>query len=374
MSTPDSHPAATGRVVLMGSGETTSTMVELHKSLVRRAGRVTVLDTPYGFQENADELSARAVAYFTESVGVDADVVSLRTADLPPAQVGAALHAVSEAEYVFAGPGSPTYALAQWRAVGLDEVLTTVVRRGGVVCLASAASISAGALSLPVYELYKVGQAPYWEQGLDLLGHLGLRTIVVPHFNNTEGGTHDTSCCYVGRRRLEILRAQAPDLPVLGIDEHTAVVIDPATGQAQVHGTGSVHVLVGDDHRTVANGSTLDLAAALSAGGVVGAPTEQREHAPVTGLQQAVASQDAAAVVHALVELVQADARQATSLAALAPALERGWSTPSVDLLLEARRLAREDKQWQLSDLLRDGLAALGVVVEDTPDGQRIRG
>ena len=39
----------------------------------------------------------------------------------------------------------------------------------------------------------------------------------------------------------------------------------------------------------------------------------------------------------------------------------------------DARRVAREDKQWALSDLLRDGLAALGVVVEDTPEGQRVR-
>ncbi len=364
-----------GRVVLMGSGETSPTMVELHKALVRAAGRVAVLDTPYGFQENADELSARAVSYFEESVGVPAQVISLRTKDLPPAQVGAALHAVSEARYVFAGPGSPTYALAQWRAVGLSDLLVDVVRQGGVVCLASAASVSAGELSLPVYELYKVGQAPYWEQGLDLLGRLGLRATVVPHFNNTEGGTHDTSCCYVGRRRLDVLRAEAPDLPVIGVDEHTAVVIDPTTGTAEVHGLSSVHVLVGDEHLRHGAGTSFDLGAALGRGGRVSAPGPTAEASPLADadLARAVADQDPDAVVRALVELLHAEPRQAAALAALAPALERGWSTPSVDLLLEARRLAREDKQWQLSDLLRDGLAALGLAVEDTPDGQRVR-
>ena len=215
----------------MGSGETSPTMVELHKSLVRRAGRVTVLDTPYGFQENADELSARAVAYFRESVGVEAEVVSLRTADAPAHETGTALAALAAADYVFCGPGSPTYALRQFRALGVADVLGGVVARGGVVCLASAASVTAGELSIPVYEIYKVGQAPYWEEGADVLGRVGLRATVVPHFNNTEGGTHDTSCCYVGRRRLTALRAEAPDLPVLGIDEHTAVVVDPATGR-----------------------------------------------------------------------------------------------------------------------------------------------
>jgi hypothetical protein len=347
-------------------------MVELHKSLVRRAGRVTVLDTPYGFQENADELSARAVTYFTESVGVPADVVSLRTAALPAALVGAALHALGEAGYVFSGPGSPTYALAQWRAVGVAEVLSGVLQRGGVVCLASAASVSAGVLSLPVYEVYKVGQAPYWEQGLDLLGQLGLRATVVPHFNNTEGGTHDTSCCYVGRRRLDALRAEVPELPVLGIDEHTALVLDPQTGQARVHGTGSVHVLTGDDELTVPSGGTLDLVAALG-GRATFTAAAQAAAQPGTDLQQAVAEHRPAAVVDALAQRLEADPREAAVLAALAPVLERGWSALPVDLLLEARRLAREDKQWQLSDLLRDGLAALGVVVEDTPEGQRVR-
>ena len=78
-----------GTLVLMGSGETSPTMVELHKSLVRRAGRVAVLDTPYGFQENADELTERAVTYFTDSVGVPADVLMTSLAP-PPATATAA--------------------------------------------------------------------------------------------------------------------------------------------------------------------------------------------------------------------------------------------------------------------------------------------
>ena len=41
--------------------------------------------------------------------------------------------------------------------------------------------------------------------------------------------------------------------------------------------------------------------------------------------------------------------------------------------LLEARVGARADRDWTRSDELRDTLAARGVVVEDTPDGQRWR-
>ncbi len=354
----------------MGSGETSPTMVELHKSLVRAAGRVTVLDTPYGFQENADELTAKAVTYFTDSVGVPADVVSLRTADAPAADVGRALHALQGARYVFAGPGSPTYALRQWRAVGLGEVLADIVLSGGVVVLASAAAVTAGERSIPVYEVYKVGQAPYWEDGLDVLGRLGLRAAVVPHFDNAEGGTHDTSCCWIGRRRLEVLRAAAPDLAVLGIDEHTALVVDPATGQAEVHGQGGVHVLVGDDVAHHAKGSRIDLREAL--GNPAWRTAVATETAPTTALAEALDSQDAAGVLAALAE--GADLSTATALAALEPVLRRGWAQPDVSLLLEVRVQARADKQWALSDLLRDGLAALGVIVEDTSQGQRVRG
>lgn len=354
----------------MGSGETSPTMVELHKSLVPRGSRVTILDTPYGFQENADELSARAVAYFRDSVGVAAEVVSLRTADAPAHETGTALAALTEADYVFCGPGSPTYALRQFRALGVAQVLVDVVRRGGTVCLASAASVTAGALSIPVYEVYKVGLTPYWEKGADLLGGVGLRVTVVPHFNNTEGGTHDTSCCYVGRRRLDALRAEAPDLPVLGIDEHTALVLDPVTGSAQVHGTGSVHVLAGNEEQHHASGTTFDLGRALT-----GAPMTLPETLPSvpSDLQAAVADQDAWAVVVALTDLLHADPGLATALASLASPLDRGWTDPEVELLVEARAQARADKQWAVSDLLRDGLATLGVTVEDTPEGQRVR-
>ncbi len=365
-------------IVLMGSGETSPTMVELHKSLVAKSGGVTVVDTPYGFQANADELTAKTVQYFAQSVGVAAQVATLRRADLPASEVARALAAVRASRYVFAGPGSPTYALEQWGPVGMVDALESVVRTGGVVTLASAASVSSGALTLPVYEMYKVGKAPFWLPGLDLMGRFGFRVVVVPHFNNTDGVTHDTSCCYVGRARLDVLRAEAPDIPVLGIDEHTALVLDTETGTAKVLGQSSVHVLVGDREHVVATGGTLDLRALLAAGGpgsTVSSP------APVAAesadLAKAVEAQDPSGVLDALLAALPADPALGAAVAALEPVLDAGWSDRTagyVDLLLAVRAQARAEKQWALSDLLRDGLAQLGQVVEDTPDGQRIAG
>jgi cysteinyl-tRNA synthetase len=42
-----------------------------------------------------------------------------------------------------------------------------------------------------------------------------------------------------------------------------------------------------------------------------------------------------------------------------------------VGALLDRRRRARDERDWGTSDAIRDGLAALGIVVEDTPDGVR---
>ncbi len=106
-------------LAIMGSGETSPTMVTIHKQLVARLpGGVhdaILLDTPYAFQENASDVSARAQAYFARSVGLKVAVV--RDADLPAGEhPGAAgLAAIRSSDWVFAGPGSPSYLLNRWR-------------------------------------------------------------------------------------------------------------------------------------------------------------------------------------------------------------------------------------------------------------------
>ena len=57
--------------------------------------------------------------------------------------------------------------------------------------------------------------------------------MVVPHFDNAEGGTHDTRFCYMGERRLAVMEELLPaDAWVLGVDEHTALVFDLDAGDA----------------------------------------------------------------------------------------------------------------------------------------------
>jgi cysteinyl-tRNA synthetase len=51
------------------------------------------------------------------------------------------------------------------------------------------------------------------------------------------------------------------------------------------------------------------------------------------------------------------------------PTVEGGQAAPFIDLLVEIRRELRKQKLWALSDLIRDRLTALNVVMEDTKEG-----
>ena len=84
--------------------------------------------------------------------------------------------------------------------------------------MGSAAAVTVGVASLPVYEIYKVGDEARWLPGLDLLGSLtGVPAAVIPHYDNREGGRHDTRFCYMGEQRLLELESLLPDdVGVLG--------------------------------------------------------------------------------------------------------------------------------------------------------------
>ncbi len=138
------------------------------------------------------------------------------------------LAAIRSSDWVFAGPGSPTYALARWRGQIADALRDRIAAGTGLTIIASAAAAAIGSLALPVYEIYKVGADPHWLEGLDLLAVLGLKVALIPHYDNAEGGTHDTRFCYLGERRLAMIEPELPaDAAVLGVDEHTALVLRP---------------------------------------------------------------------------------------------------------------------------------------------------
>ena len=274
------------RLVIIGSGETSPTMVKVHRELVATAGDGprAMLDTPFGFQANADDLTDKIGEYFRDSVGVDISVASWRRRDEPAAARERALALLGRASWAFAGPGSPSYALRQWAETPMPAALAEIVRRGGSLVMGSAAAVTVGAASLPVYEIYKVGDEARWLPGLDLLGTLtGINAAVIPHYDNREGGRHDTRFCYMGEQRLlELEGMLSEDVGILGVDEHTAVIIDVESGAVEVRGAGGLTLRYRDRESLVPAGesTTVDaMAAALLGEG--SAPARAPEAAPV---------------------------------------------------------------------------------------------
>jgi hypothetical protein len=418
-------------LALLGSGETAPTMVTTHREVVARLGRASgavLLDTPYGFQENAPEISQRAVEYFAQRVQLAIEPAgypgplavdpTLRT----PRAEAAALARLRTASLVFAGPGSPSYALAVWRSSPVPEALASKLAQGGAVVFASAAALTLGRFTVPVYEIYKVGQTIHWLDGMDLLAQVGFEgsCVLIPHYDNAEGGTHDTRFCYLGERRLAAMETMLPaDAWVLGIDEHTALIVDLDSREVVVTGRGVVTVrrrgaaqrfpagarLTLDDLLAAARGDTSPSAGEAPAGAATDveptstvAPAGVRSPllAEVTRLERvfetALASRRADDAAEAIRELDRtiiewsADSLQTDDpdraravlhslihrlgeVAAVGLRDPREVLQPLVEGLIALRAELRSAQAWAVADQLRARLSAARIELRDTPDG-----
>jgi cyanophycinase-like exopeptidase len=399
-------------LVIMGSGETAPTMVKPHRAIFERIGDApaVLLDTPYGFQENAEDISAKAVQYFAASVGRPIGVVSWRDGSLSALARERALADLAEAGWVFAGPGSPTYALRQWRETPVPDLLTDKLTQGGVVVFASAAALTLGSHTVPVYEIYKAGVDPSWEPGFDLVRRVtGLPAVVIPHYDNAEGGHHDTRFCYLGERRLSMIEPELPEESfILGVDEHTGVVLDLDARTGSVMGNGVLTIRRCGRSRTYPSGSLLtfeELAAADSVAPAPPPPSTVEAPAPAStgslvadasrleaAFAAAFAARDVDGCVAAILDLEQVlvdwaadtnisdESERARAmlrrmvvrlgeLAATGARDPRDVLGPFVEALLDERARARAAKDFGASDRIRDQLVAAGVEVRDTPDG-----
>jgi hypothetical protein len=401
-------------LAIMGSGETAPTMAKVHRLLIDRLGAPPVdavlLDSPYGFQENVQDISLRTVGYF-RNLRIPIEVVSWR-GDEDVLSRERALTRLDDAEYVFAGPGSPTYALRVWERSPLREVLVTKLRHGGCVTFASAAAATLGMLTVPVYEIYKVGADPYWDRGLDMLALLGLPAAVIPHYDNAEGGTHDTRFCYLGERRLRLLESMLDsETVVLGVDEHTAAVFDLDADTVTVLGRGALTLRKQGVATVFASGATIaidNLRAIARGDHPIPGPAEPgspvaESSCPTPSLRAeaerlerlfdvGLRARDVGAAVTAVLELEQAIVdwsadteemdgtegpramlrRMVTRLAELAVTGARDPREvigPFVEALIELRQQARAQGLWTLADTVRARLTAAGIEVRDTPDG-----
>lgn len=402
----------------MGSGEMTRPMSKVHRwvvSNIKEPVRAVFLDTPAGFELNADDISQRACTYVAEYVGVPCSVVSFKGADRATARETAnALRKLKHANYIFAGPGSPTYAVRNWRGTPVFDLVARRIDEGAHLVLASAAAIAVGRHALPVYEIYKVGEEPHWVEGLDLMASYGLDLAIVSHWNNAEGGSFDTRYCFMGQPRFDVLEELLPDsTAVLGIDEYTACVLDLGRNECRVMGAGQVTIRRKGREVKLASGTSLSLdhlrsqavarrgrpkptldpdstegvtaeagdtllqQVAEAGDDLAAATDEYSDLADVAGrisdLAQAVDQARGAGVEEVLISKARASLRQLliamSGRLASSPTEAVASIAPYVELLIELRSQLRAANNWPLADEVRDRLSALGIILEDGPSG-----
>ncbi|HEY1292471.1 MAG TPA: cysteinyl-tRNA synthetase [Chloroflexota bacterium] len=339
-----------GPIVLFGSGEAAPTARRAHAVALERLMRpvrAAVLETPAGFEPNSARVASRLAEYLRHRFQLETRIVPARKRGTPesPDEAGV-VEPLLTSNYIMLGPGSPTYAVRQLAESLAWQIILARHRMGAALVLASAAAIATSLYALPVYEIYKVGQDLHWQPGLDLLGPFGGRIVVVPHWNNHEGGEElDTSHSYMGLARFERLCAiLPPDVDILGVDEHTAALLDFVENRVLVLGRGGMTWLHhgGESLRVEAGGSI-----ALETLGL-GPPPSARDGIPAAVWELARrAGEDLGAV----------DVRQPTDL---------------VQALLAERTAARASGDWSAADELRERIAEEGWEIRDTPDGPEL--
>jgi cyanophycinase-like exopeptidase len=339
-----------GKIVLFGSGETAPAGRQAHEAIFRELSqpiRVAVLETPAGFQPNSAWVAGRLAEFIKQKLQnyhPQITVVPARRRGGPHNSDDHHIAApIMSSNYVFAGPGSPTYAVNHLANTWTWYAVQARQRRGAALALASATAIAIAAHTLPVYEIFKVGADPHWQPGLDLLGPYGLELAIITHWNNQEGGANlDTSRCFMGVERLTRLEAMLPPTAtLLGIDEHTAVLLDFSEMAAQVIGQGGVTVRHAGEETHFEHDDSFHLDVLGSA----------RLPALGEGLPD---------------EVIEA------ALAAEQPEEEKSIP-PEVSALIEDREAARRARDWAQADAIRDELARRGYTIEDTPQGPEPR-
>lgn len=347
-------PEQLGLVVLFGSGETSASGRKIYDWLLSRLTppvHISVLETPAGFELNSAQVAGQVADFIyqhLQNYNPQITVIPARKRGTPFSPNNPDIIApLLQANMIFLGPGSPTYAVRQLRDSLAWHTLVGRHRLGAAIVLASAAALAASMLTLPVYEIYKVGEEPHWQPGLDFLGAYGLSLVFIPHWNNTDGGASlDTSRCYMGQSRFEqLLALLPPGGKVVGLDEHTALVLDLDGGIGQVMGRGSVTLLQEGSEQRLTSGQTFP----LSELGPLRLPP------PEAGLPAHIWQ-----------------AVQTTHFQTSLPPADPSGPSEEVLALLAERQAARVQREWASADALRELIAELGWQVLDTPDGPQL--
>ena len=227
-----------------------------------------------------------------------------------------------------------------------------------------------------------------------------------------EGGTHDTRFCFMGEPRFRQLEKLLPrDVSILGLDEHTACILDLDKGEADIRGIGRVTLRRNGAEQRFGSGTRFPLEV-LRGGDLTSKPTANaragdesgplseipedsfwdRIHFLETSFQNGLQRSDPKESTNALLELDRSIwqatqdleneefisqardvmreliVRLGTQLSS-SPVDKEAFFATLVEALLRLRKRFRRHKQWEEADAIRDCLQEADIIVEDSKDG-----
>jgi len=339
-----------GPIALFGSGETAPSGQKIFDFLFKLmpdSPRVSIIETPAGFELNSEQVAGNVATFIEDHLQnykPNIQLIPARKKGTPfsPDDPDIA-RPILESEMIFMGPGSPTYAVRQLENSLTWEYLLARHRLGAGLALSSATTVAISAAALPVYEIYKVGEDIHWNTGLDFFLPYQLPLVFIPHWNNQDGGVDlDTSRCYMGKSRFEELVKMLPeDQIVIGIDEHTGLIIDFQSECLHVIGLGTVTILDGDSENEFCTGCSVDLSEL----------GEFNLCDPLEGISE-----------DSWQKALEIQEKKDTPVK----------PSPDVIQLAEKREAARGSKDWGLADQIRIQIDSLGWAIQDNPDGYRL--
>jgi cyanophycinase-like exopeptidase len=377
-----------GLIILFGSGETSPTGRKIFEHVILslpKSPRLALLETPAGFELNSHQVINRVGDFFTHrlqnySPKVEIIPARKRSTHFSPdnPEIVAPL---LNADLIFMGPGSPSYAIRQLRDSLAWYYLIARHRLGAALALASAATVAFSACALPVYEIYKVGEDVHWNEGLDFFHQYGLQLVFIPHWNNHEGGAElDTSRCFMGQERFARLMDLLPDeMTIIGLDEKTALVMDPAKCECSVSGLGIV-TLIHTGHKHTHNnylhpttGITENFKGTKENLAEITKKRGGHVHLYQDGQKFPMSEIGSFHPYHPEACLPPSIWQQAIQANELLK--QENISAPSEDVLqlIHARDETRKHKDWIGADELRKQIEMLGWELSDTKDGPVLR-
>jgi cyanophycinase-like exopeptidase len=377
-----------GLIILFGSGETSHAGRKIFERVFRslpKSPRLALIETPAGFELNSDKVINRVGDFFSHRLQnylpqVEVIPARKRGTRFSPDEPDIVAPMLG-ADLIFMGPGSPTYTIRQLRGSLAWYYLVARHRLGAALALASAATVAFSTYALPVYEIFKVGEELHWNEGLDFFKQYGLQLVFVPHWNNQEGGDElDTSRCFMGRERFARLMDMLPDeMTIIGLDEKTALIMDPSKRECYVIGMGKVTLLyTGHKHTQYSHmhpskdmmmnftGTDDNLAEiAEQRGGQV--------HQYLDGQYFPMSEIGAFQPYHPETSIPASIWQEAIQAREFSKRAVLSEPSDKVLRLINEREAARKRKDWATADELRQQIDELGWEVSDAKDGPIFR-